>query len=468
MSHTTFKHSTEFVSEVRTAVDHLKRNLTQIERAFSEDRTVLKKETYHFVTRLLKPYNRVERTVYALIFKTAYQSEVMSAGSGYMSVVFSIAFLEALMKQSEVLSRGNNNILVEDYQGESRKILNSVQSLSVRPELSDISKVVSYICEDRLLSTAVTEAISLAGLEGSIKIENGQQASYIVELKHGYNFDLNPYKFFLPAEGALELNNVKVLLVDGMLEKVSEMEHLLLKSAATKTPMIIVAQGFEEEVVATLKANQDRGIFNVIPLRMQPDLDGLNVMNDLASVAGTDIVSSLKGEILTFKSYEDIPTVDNIRVTPSTLTIQNTATRGQVGAQVRLLFDKRSQSHVVEDISNLYDKRIQSLLAHSVTIRLPNMAKSANDSARVKIDIALRTNKSLMSYGTVDFEKVVEAYEGGGVIGVAIKEALQATIKQLNPNELVIPALTAYAGVHFAGVTMLSMITSSGLIEIVD
>ena len=232
--------------------------------------------------------------------------------------------------------------------------------------------------------------------------------------------------------------------------------------------MIIVAQGFEEEVVATLKANQDRGIFNVIPLRMQPDLDGLNVMNDLASVAGTDIVSSLKGEILTFKSYEDIPTVDNIRVTPSTLTIQNTATRGQVGAQVRLLFDKRSQSHVVEDISNLYDKRIQSLLAHSVTIRLPNMAKSANDSARVKIDIALRTNKSLMSYGTVDFEKVVEAYEGGGVIGVAIKEALQATIKQLNPNELVIPALTAYAGVHFAGVTMLSMITSSGLIEIVD
>ena len=79
---------------------------------------------------------------------------------------------------------------------------------------------------------------------------------------------------------------IKVLLVDGLIEKVSELDKLLNKSFETKNTLMIVAQGFSEEVVATVWNNNNRGIFDVMLARLPQSLESLNVLNDISAVSG--------------------------------------------------------------------------------------------------------------------------------------------------------------------------------------
>jgi hypothetical protein len=223
---------------------------------------------------------------------------------------------------------------------------------------------------------------------------------------------------------------------------------------------LIVAQGFSEEVVATLKLNTDRGVFNIIPVRLQPDLEGLNILNDIAAATGGDVVSALKGDLLMFKTFDSLPVVDSVSINIETTSIQNNKTRGNVGAQIKMLLEKRTQANVIEDISTLLDKRITSLLSHAVVLKLPNMAETTEQNTRVKIDICLRTVKTLVGYGTIDFNKLVDFYKDDRWYG----EVLRETRSYL--KEFKLPTLTVGASLYFSGQNMLAIMSSAGLVEV--
>lgn len=464
MTHTTFKNKPELLKEIKEAVDNLKEKLWRVNSAFTETGGILKKDSYHYITRILKSHTRTERTLYGFIHQTAYKAEMMSAGAGFLSVAFSVSLLDQLIREQDSWLSSSQTELVEPYQYGGRVILKEICSLSKRPTREDISKTIHQICQDNSsLAQALDEAIDLAGVEGNIRIEQGKQPCYVVELKHGYSFALDPYKMFLGASGGNWLeDNVKVLLMDGMVEKVSEIEHLLNGSINSKQPMMIIAQGFSEEVVATLKLNTDKGSFNIIPMRLQPDLAGLNLLNDLSAVVGSDVLSALKGEQITFKSYDSIPTVERVHVNQDNTIIQNSSTRGSVALQIKMLVDKKNQPNVVEDVGTLLDKRITSLLSHAVVFGLPGMTQVQEQDVRVKIDVCLRTVRSILRHGTVDFREVVARSSKGSLL----LEPLDSTLQLLPEENVVMPTMTVCAGTWFACQTVMMVMSAAGVVEI--
>lgn len=465
MTHTTFKEKPVYISETKEAIKKLKDNFQQIELAFTESGGVLKKDSYHLITRILKPHNRIERTLYAIIYQLAYKAEIRSAGAGVLTVAFSLAILEQLLKQQTFLSLSNERELVGIYQKRAQEIVKDICLLSNVGTREQITQTLKDVCgDDKTLAKVLDAAVDMAGLEGNIRIEESKQSCYVVEMKYGYSFNLVPYKMFFNQQTNLwESRNVKVFLLDGMVEKVSELENLLNKTIQTKQPMVIIAQGFAEEVIATLKINNDKGVFNIIPLKLQPDLAGLNILNDIASVVGSDVLSTLKGELITFADYSLIPSVDHVLILNDVLTIQNQNTRARVALQIKMLLEKRNAPQTVQDVCDLYDKRITSLLSHAVIIKLPSMSELANQNVRVKIDTALRMVKTVASNGVVDFEKIVKMYEKDEIFG----EALVATLKTLEEHKIM-PTLSACAGFYFAGQTMLTLMSTAGLVEIVS
>jgi chaperonin GroEL len=465
MLYTNFLNRETLKEELTQSFNKLFHNINDIKKVFSGN-GVVDKDSYHFMVKLLQPSNRTERIFYELIFKMSLQSELLGAGAGVFGILFLLELYNELFKINETIVKNNEFRFVEDYQKEEKELLDCIASYSRTARKEDVVSNVENICEKRAdLAKTILEALYLAGMEGAIHLVNGKQPSYIVELKHGYHFDLIPYKFFFQ-NNTWEEKNVKVLLIDGVLEHVSEIEHLLLKSVETKIPMLIIAQGFEEEVVATLKANQDRKIFNIIPVRIQPDLEGLNVLNDLACVVGSDVVSSLKGEQIVFVKYDSIPSVESVSYSGNRFVFYNSSTRHLVCLQIKSLLEKLNQASVIEDISTLFNKRIQSLLAHSVEIRLPDMNATENDSVRIKIDVALRTVKSLLSHGIINFDEALRNYNPETQIGEKMKIALENTIKRLGKTETA--ALAAYSGIHFAGSLAAMLSSSAGMVKIED
>lgn len=464
MVYTIFRSKDSFLAEVQQANEKMKTLLSRIKIALSEQGYPLKKDTYHFLTRVLEPSNRVERTLFMLLFQSAYQSELMSASSAYLTVRFANEFIEELLKHPDLISR-NEVELMREFEVMAHDFNQKVTSLSTNLTAEKLSEEIERICLDPVLATAISQAIQVSGLEGKIHVEDGTLSNYVIEQKSGYYFTvLKPFKFMLPKSGVWEASNVKVMLVDGILEKVSELDKILNGAMQTKMPVLLIAHGFSEEVVATIKANVDYNKFNVMPVRLTTDLESLNVLNDIAVVSGADVVSTLKGQMVCFTEFDSLPTVERVRLTIKDLSIENAKTRAGVSHHLRGLLEKRQAQSDVMDLSDLIDKRIQGLISAAVVLKLPNMTAAKRDDTKVKIDIALRTTKSLLNHGQLNLKRVQRAENASehGSLACVFWNAMNRVQEEIE----YLPALSAYTGMYFVGKTILSMMTTGGLIEI--
>ena len=466
-STTNFIDKEEILNGFQKSIINLKEKLFKTEKAFSENLNPLDKESYHFISRLLVPETRWDRILYSHIFKTALQSEKLSATSSYISVLTAISFIETLLKHKDFLQKNEYEVM-EIYQTQIAELQKNFQSIT-KPLTKNLSPdFIDKICKDSQLSTAIFEAMELSGMEGNIQIENGEGDSYTVELRYGYHFPAKIYKLFLPTFGMWLQTNCKIFLVDGIVEKVSEIDHILRKSFETKIPLIFVAQGFSEEILATLKTNYDKKNFNIFPVVLGTDLDSLNVLNDISSVTGCKVLSTLTGDMLIYANYDDLPLVDLIKCTENGMLIQHTKNRGAVAAQIKSLIEKRKEqdNRGILDVTSLFDKRISNLLAHTVVIRLPNFNKIENEYIRTKIDISLRTIKSLIAYGYMNLEDIKSLsvnLESKIPLQIAIKETLKNITEQCKTNDK-IPTLSVALGLFFTGKSMIQLMCSGGIV----
>lgn len=462
MTYSSFREKSVFLAEIQQANEKMKSLLGRIKVALSEQGYPLRKDTYHFLTRVLEPSNRAERTLFMLLFQSAYRSELLSAGSSYLAVRFANEFIQELVKHPELLSRNEVELMAE-YEELVADLNRQVTSISLPVTEEWMQQEIERICEDPILAEAVWQAISVSGLEGKIHVEDGTLPNYVVEQKSGYYFSvLKPFKFMLPKSGCWETQNVKVMLVDGILERVSELDKILNGAMQTKIPTLLVAHGFSEEVVATIKANVDYGKFNIMPVRLTSDLESLNVLNDIAVVCGADVVSTLKGQMVVFTEFDSLPIVERIRLTSQELTIENAKTRRAVSNHLRMLLEKRQNQSDISDISDLIDRRIQGLISAAVTLRLPNMPASKRDNTKVKIDVALRSTKTLLNLGKINLQDVKSSPAPHGSLQGAFWKAL----KEVQGEIGTLPTLSAYTGIYFVGKTILSMMTTGGLVAL--
>jgi len=451
------------------AIENLDREYERIQKTLTEDLCPLNKDTYHLIVKLLKPKNRLERAICFHIFNIAYQAELLSQGAGVASFCFCIGFTKYLLRyHRDLLRKGNDFDLASQYESLSAGLQVQMKNMyKVANEARLITAINQATNHDEILTNVAFQAIKLGGLEGKVFVENGKQSNYLVELKEGFNFRAKPFKFFLKNNSTFwEESNCKVLILDGVIENVSEIDHLLMKTHETKIPLVVIAQGFSEEVVATLKANQERKNFDCIPVRIMPDLESLNVINDIGIVAGSIPVSSMKGDLLSFVKYDDLPLVDKVRCSQTDLVIENSTTKNQVNSQIKFLLEKR-QSEQVNDIVDLLDKRLKSLVANTVTIYIPNISPLAIDDLRVKLDNALRAAKTILNYGIVDSQEAITAFasklQDTSGLSKAFIAGFQNVCNLKDKNEW--PTLSLMAVTSLAGKAMLMLLMSNGMVH---
>ena len=396
MNQNTFVDKTSTKKNLVLCLEKLESNLDKIVLAIStSNRTYLQKDSYQLVVKLLTPTNAWERMLYQELIQTCYQLELKCQNTSSLFLRSFIAHAYNLVKKENITHKE----VVEHNQEEASKYIQSILRSCYPATSSQISELIDQITDDVYMATAVKEATKLAGIEGNIVLDEHDQPNTIVELQFGYNFKLYPFKGFIPQFGTWLRSDAKVLLVDGMVEKVSELDKILSKSFETKIPLVFIAQGFSEEVIATIHANNSRGSFDVMPIRLEQSLEALNMLNDIAVVSGCDIVSTLKGELLTYVSYDNLPVVDKVSLTDKVLTLHNNKTRSNVIAHLNYLNTRRkdqTENSSVSDLADLTTKRIQNLLAHIVKINIP---RASANRFKASIDNAIRACRTAYTYG---------------------------------------------------------------------
>lgn len=380
--------------------------------------TTLTGLTYHLTSRLLTyskyATNPATKPSSMTAYMAAYQAESVSGDAGVIAFYTSLLVLKASLTRMAYADSFKLNELDEIRETISsfHEVVKSVLEASSAPiessELYDVCTKSESLSENPDLGIALWEAINLAGLDGKISIEvptsnkRVNTPTYVVESRSGYHFGLSPFEWMLPQPYRVwDYSSVRVLLVDGVVEEVSELDHLLMAANETKQPFVIIATGFSEEVCATCKSNNDNGAFNVLPLRVKIDLDSVNMIHDISTVANTVPVTSYLGHQISLTKWEALPVIERMKITPTETVIQNSKAPG-VPDLIKDLIEKRYSEHTVDDVRDLIDKRLKSLVSQSVVLHLPSLGDTQTESARVAADSVLRLCKAMVTYGTVD------------------------------------------------------------------
>lgn len=248
----------------------------------------------------------------------------------------------------------------------------------------------SYVAAP-FVKAMLREALALAGFGGRIIVEKTSASVPSVELVRGYSFELQPcfpvdFSFLRP----------RVACIDGFIESVSEVHHLLEAASAAKEPCVVFLRGASDDVINTLRVNYDRGSLRVIPMVVRFDLEGMNTLVDVAVVSGADVLSSLKGELISALSFDLLPTVDQITAFKGSTVIQESRTATAVATHANRLRLRRTEE-TVNDLAPLLDARIRSLSPNHVVIRLRADKDFVVNSQA--IDRALRATKSCIERG---------------------------------------------------------------------
>lgn len=347
----------------------------------SENSGVLSTNNYQTILKLLKPTTRTELVLNSVLINELLRAEnLVAEGCFYTLLGF---------------------ISDKTYEEVTKELEDWIQPVTNKT----IKTILKQECkEHKKLIKILEQVINLAGLEYQIIVnpESTKTNKFFIELKNGYWFDsLKPFSFFDSWESK---QSPKVLIVDGSVEKVSELENIFTKCSQTKQPLVIFAQGFSEEVLATILANNKQERFFVYPLKVEPSLEGLNVLNDIAVICGSDVVSSLKGQQIIWVDYSELPTIDSITINKLTkqVCISNKKTEHNVVQTVNELILKRD-NHQLVDIKNLLDKRIKTLLSKTVILKFPETDNLTLKQYQSITETVLRKTKTvfLNHYGVV-------------------------------------------------------------------
>lgn len=271
-------------------------------------------------------------------------------------------------------------------------VFNVLSMGSYTPTRQDLLWVLESFLDDQLAKAMLHEALILAGFAGRILVEKSSNDVASVELVRGYTFDQKPA---FPV--SIKFLNARVICIDGFIESVSELHHLLEEAAETKTELVLFVRGLADDVRHTLKVNYDRGTLKVIPVIVKFDLEGINSLNDISIATGADLISSNRGDLISSIRLTSSTLVDEVIIDFNRIVIFNRKTSNAVATHVQDL--RRRRTNVINDVGQLYDQRIKSLSPNHVIIRLPDDRDFVIRSQA--IDYTLRAIKALVDYGTI-------------------------------------------------------------------
>ena len=240
-----------------------------------------------------------------VVLNACFKAEHTAAGAGIMTAVIMMARFKELVRHRDI---NGTCPPIDDIP----QIFKHSRYATVPECFEIIQRYIqdTYTCEMLLL------ACNMAGGAGQLFLDyQGKNASSLL-LQDGYRFPIGTTKEIIKTAigKSIELYDVDVLMIDGIIESVGEIHHILEEYSKTRRPIVIFARGFSEEVIATIVVNKARGALNLVPVQVPYDVDGINMLNDIAVICNSDLVSSLKGELISSISIDEISTINKIVV----------------------------------------------------------------------------------------------------------------------------------------------------------
>ena len=248
--------------------------------------------------------------------------------------------------------------------------LRNISLFSRKANLTQLKKYIFNNLGNSFSSEILYKILSLGGFSSSVNVEYSPSWASTISVQSGFKFSAELDERFSISNNIIEkkINNPDIIIIDGIIDSVSEIHHLLSHYSENKKKLILITRGYSEDAISTLNFNFKRKTLNCYPIVVPSGIYTINSFKDIAICGNADIVSSLKGDLISGIELEKIKSIESIFVLKSSIIINNEE-HGGIKIHVKNLRKKLQKENNLEK-RKLLEKRILSLNSENLNFSI--------------------------------------------------------------------------------------------------
>lgn len=308
-------------------------------------------------TLVLRRGSNSDGIISPLFESAAIDAEKRAAGAGEVFLKLVSNFL------SDDLRR---HMIGADLDCEWNEIKDHVVKASLPVRKSDINHLIKG---SDSFTSLINDTMRLIRSGDKVIVKKSSTQKSFITRKTGYTFgelNIDP-RFYL--KGFWSKKKSRVILIDGVIESVSEIHKLLEDLSKTKQPAIIFCIDALPDVCETLAKNFESGNLDVILVKIPVSETHVNTLADLGVIMNTHPASATQGETISLGCSRQNKTVSRL-----------TLTRGQV------IIEDEENIMMVNDHLNDLKKRLDEKPEHAIILE-PRIQRLGG--AAIQIDVGI-------------------------------------------------------------------------------
>tara|TARA_R110001599_G_scaffold283490_2_gene485369 strand:+ start:10 stop:924 length:915 start_codon:yes stop_codon:yes gene_type:complete len=228
-------------------------------------------------------------------------------------------------------------------------------------------------------------------LNRTVNIEEYHGEELSVECLEDFVFNIDYDYSFFETMYKKEYKNYRYVLINGVIESVGEIHHLLQKSNETKEAYVIFCFGMSNEVKSTIMKNNKMGRISVHPVCFNSsDESSLNILNDIAAMHGGSVLSSDLGITISQEVRKELPYGRKIKFLKNNIVIDPCISELEIKVHQNFLKKRLSDARYKPDVRcDILEKRIKNFTGKKLNIYFPISLKSNKRLVR-ELDYFLR------------------------------------------------------------------------------
>ena len=289
------------------------------------------------------------------------------------------------------------------------------------------------------------------GPEGAITVEEARTTETTLEVVEGMQFDrgyLSPYFVTNPEKMEVALDDPLILLTEKKIAHMNDLVPLLEKVAKGGRALLLVAEDFEGEPLATLVVNKLRGVLSCVAVKAPGFGDRRKaILQDMAILTGGQVISEELGLKLDKIELNQLGGAKRVVVDKDNTTI--IGGRGKKADVEARCNELRRQ---IKETTSDYDRekleeRLAKLAGGVAVIHVGAPSEAEMKNRKEAFDDAISATKAAIAEGIVPggglvllraidaLDKETAKCEGDERIGLVIlKRALEAPTRQIAIN----------------------------------
>ncbi|KAI9092055.1 hypothetical protein K1719_027990 [Acacia pycnantha] len=270
-------------------------------------------------------------------------------------------------------------------------------------ELTDVAAVSAG--NDYAVGKLISDALERVGRRGVVTIENGKSTENSLEIVEGMQFDrgyLSPYFVTNRRKMIVEFHNCKLLLVDRKITNPKEMFKILDSAVKEKYPIVIVAEGIEQEALALLIRNKLKGVLKAVAIKAPAFGERKShYLDDIATLTGGTVIRDEAGLTLEKANKDVLGSATKVVIKKnSTLIVTDGSTGPAVEkrvSQIRKLVENTEESFQ----KKILNERIARLSGGIAILQVGAQTQVELKDKQLRIEDALNATTAAIEEGVV-------------------------------------------------------------------